>query len=53
MPRIKYDWRIEARPPRRANPPLAAVLDSNPHSRILTFDTEGATDRDIYRQLVE
>ncbi|MDD9822728.1 MAG: hypothetical protein OXU98_07595 [Gammaproteobacteria bacterium] len=38
--------------PRRANPPLAAVIDSNPHNRILTFGTEGATDRDIYRQLV-
>jgi len=37
----------------RANPPLAAALDLDARSRILAFGTEGATDPEIYRKLVE
>lgn len=35
-----------------AQPPLAAALNLNAHSRVLVFGTEGATDREIYRKLV-
>ncbi len=36
-----------------AQPDIARLIDLGPHSKILLFGTEGDTDPDLYRRLVQ